>query len=170
MADVSSSRWEAPATSAPVHAEVVVPGSKSLTNRYLVTAAAADAPSIIRNPLVSRDTQLMIDAIRSLGAGATTDDRGDLRVTPIPAPEAATGSPAALTVDCGLAGTVMRFVPPLAAATGRPVHFDGDETAYTRPMSTLLDALVALGVQVESADGRLPFTVSAPGGVRGGHV
>lgn len=170
MADVSSSRWEAPATSAPVHAEVVVPGSKSLTNRYLVTAAAADAPSIIRNPLVSRDTQLMIDAIRSLGAGATTDDRGDLRVTPIPAPEAATGSPAALTVDCGLAGTVMRFVPPLAAATGRPVRFDGDETAYTRPMSTLLDALTALGVQVESADGRLPFTVTAPGGVRGGHV
>lgn len=166
----SPSQWRAPAASAPIRAEVAVPGSKSLTNRYLITAAAADSASIIRNPLVSRDTRLMIEAVRSLGVRVTETDRGDLRVTPLPAPEAAAGSAEPLTVDCGLAGTVMRFVPPLAAATGRTVRFDGDETAYIRPMSTLLDALTALGVEVESADGRLPFSVRAPGGVRGGHV
>src|SRR5699024_6881309 len=181
----SSSRWQAPAAAAPVHSTVIVPGSKSLTNRYLVTAAAADSSSVIRNPLVSRDTTLMIDAIRSLGAVIGTRDNGDLEITPIPLPPA--GAPAAtrtpadddrcadaaragLTVDCGLAGTVMRFVPPLAAATRRPVRFDGDETAYTRPMSTLLDALASLGAHVESADGHLPFRVDAPQGVRGGHV
>lgn len=163
-------RWSAPATTAPVLATVDVPASKSLTNRYLIIAAAADAPSTIRNPLVSRDTDLMVEAIRSLGAGVSEDEQGDLRITPLTPAAAGAGVEAPLTVDCGLAGTVMRFAPPLAAATRRPVRFDGDETAYTRPMSTLLDSLTALGVQVESANGRLPFTVNAPDGVRGGHV
>ncbi len=169
MAGVEASRWTAPAASGPVRATVTVPGSKSLTNRYLVTAAAADSPSVIRNPLVSRDTTLMIEAVRSLGAGVEEDETGDLRISPLPF-GASDGARESLTVDCGLAGTVMRFVPALAAATGRPVHFDGDETAYTRPMSTMLDSLEELGVDVESSDGRLPFSVDAPQGVRGGHV
>lgn len=183
MTELSSGRWEAPAATGPVEATVVVPGSKSLTNRYLITAAAADSGSVIRNPLVSRDATLMINAVRSLGATVDAQDNGDLRISPVPLPAAAAssadeeadgrgeGAPRTpLTVDCGLAGTVMRFVPPLAAATRRPVRFDGDETAYTRPMSTILDALESLGVAVESANGRLPFQVDAPQGVRGGHV
>lgn len=170
MAGVDASRWDAPAATGSVQATVTVPGSKSLTNRYLVTAAAADSPSVIRNPLVSRDSTLMIEAVRSLGAGVEEDGNGDLRISPIRFEAAADGDRTPLAVDCGLAGTVMRFVPALAAATGRPVDFDGDQTAYTRPMSTMLDSLEALGVDVESADGRLPFRVDAPQGVRGGHV
>lgn len=168
MAEVDSARWAAPAAKGPVQATVAVPGSKSLTNRYLLTAAAADSSSVIRHPLVSRDSTLMIDAVRSLGARVEEDARGDLLVSPIPLERDRDAGP--LTVDCGLAGTVMRFVPALAAATGRPVDFDGDETAYTRPMSTMLDSLEALGVDVRSTDGRLPFRVHAPGGVRGGTV
>ena len=170
MAGVEASRWAAPSATRPVRATVTVPGSKSLTNRYLVTAAAADSPSVIRNPLVSRDSTLMIEAMRSLGAVIEEDGSGDLRISPIRLEPAVDGDRTPLAVDCGLAGTVMRFVPALAAATRRAVHFDGDHTAYTRPMSTILDSLEALGVDVESADGRLPFRVAAPQGVRGGHV
>lgn len=173
MAGVAASRWTAPAAAGPVRSTVAVPGSKSLTNRYLVTAAAADSPSVIRNPLVSRDSTLMIEAVRSLGATIEEDRSGDLRISPIAfdtAFDTTDGDRTPLAVDCGLAGTVMRFAPALAAATGRPVHFDGDPTAYTRPMSTMLDSLEVLGVDVESADGRLPFRVDAPHGVRGGHV
>lgn len=170
MAGPEASRWAAPAAHGPVRATVTVPGSKSLTNRYLVTAAAADSPSVIRNPLVSRDSTLMIEAVRSLGAGVEEDEGGALRISPIPFGSPAGGDRSPLAVDCGLAGTVMRFVPALAAATGRPVHFDGDETAYTRPMSTILDSLESLGATIDSSNGRLPFRIDAPRGMRGGHV
>ncbi|WP_029088869.1 3-phosphoshikimate 1-carboxyvinyltransferase [Brevibacterium album] len=166
-------RWQAPAASGPVTAEVRVPGSKSLTNRYLLLAAAADADSVIRNALDSRDTRLMAEALSALGAGVSPEADGTLRITPLPLTRetGADGEPTAeARVDCGLAGTVMRFVPPLAAATGRRVRFDGDEQAYTRPMSTILDALERLGADVSSEHGTLPFTVHAPAGMRGGHI
>ncbi|WP_291794626.1 3-phosphoshikimate 1-carboxyvinyltransferase [Brevibacterium sp.] len=165
----SPEQWAAPAASGPVSATVRVPGSKSLTNRFLVLAAAADAESVVRNALVSRDTQLMVSALRALGADIRTDSEGALRVAPLPLGTDGT-APAEARVDCGLAGTVMRFVPPLAAATGRRVRFDGDEQAYSRPMSTILTALESLGAEVSAENGTLPFTVEAPGGMRGGHI
>ncbi len=105
--------WRAPFAERPVDATVTVPGSKSLTNRYLVLAALADGPSRLRAPLHSRDSALMIEALRQLGA-TITEVPGDgafgpdLEITPI-----SLDAPAADTaIDCGLAGTVMRFVPP----------------------------------------------------------
>lgn len=164
--------WLAPCIDAPVRATVAVPGSKSLTNRFLVLAALATEPSRIANPLISRDTELMITALTALGARISPDADGALLVEPLPA--AGSGAHAAdpVTIDCGLAGTVMRFVPPLAAATGRRVRFDGDPQAYVRPMSTMLAALRRLGAEVTTDSGTdaLPFTVEAPGGVRGGHL
>jgi 3-phosphoshikimate 1-carboxyvinyltransferase len=167
--------WPAPFANHPVNATVTVPGSKSLTNRYLVLAALADGPSRLRAPLHSRDSALMVEALRQLGA-TITEVPGDghygpdLEITPID--PAAAGSEAA--IDCGLAGTVMRFVPPLAALRNGASVFDGDPHARQRPMGTIIEALRALGVDVGTEDGQpttsLPFKVAGAGSVRGGHV
>jgi 3-phosphoshikimate 1-carboxyvinyltransferase len=143
-----------------VHATVTVPGSKSLTNRALVLAALADGPSTIGGALRSRDTDLMIAALQTLGA--TIEGRTDLTVSgPLaPAPNA--------RIDCGLAGTVLRFLPPVAALGTEAVVFDGDEQARARPIAPLLDALRGLGVDIDG-DG-LPFTVRGSGSVAGGTV
>jgi len=155
--------WDAPVASRPVCATVPVPGSKSLTNRALILAAQATGPSVITAPLRSRDSELMAAALRALGTGITDDGVGalDWRVTP-----QALAGPA--TVDCGLAGTVMRFLPPLAATATGVVTFDGDEAARRRPMATVLDALRALGAAIDGDT--LPFTLVGTGALRGGTV
>ena len=159
--------WPAPATSRPVHATVTVPGSKSQTNRALVLAALAAADggvSTISGALRSRDTDLMIGALTALGL--RVDGPADELVvsgTIAPPPDA--------QIDCGLAGTVLRFVPPLAAiglSPGRSVTFDGDEQARARPIAPLLNALRGLGVDIDG-DG-LPFRVRGTGTVAGGAV
>ncbi|BBY04658.1 hypothetical protein MSEO_51570 [Mycobacterium seoulense] len=157
--------WTAPSAPQPVHATVTVPGSKSQTNRALVLAALAAAqgpptggtPSI-SGALRSRDTDLMIGALRALGL--RVDGTGsELTVSGriAPGPDA--------RVDCGLAGTVLRFVPPLAALAEAVVEFDGDEQARVRPIAPLLDALRGLGVPIEGAG--LPFRVHGSGSVAG---
>ncbi|MGF4042763.1 3-phosphoshikimate 1-carboxyvinyltransferase [Paenarthrobacter nitroguajacolicus] len=167
--------WPAPYAKGPVDATVTVPGSKSLTNRFLVLAALADGPSRLRAPLHSRDSALMIQALRQLGASVTevSGDGAfgpDLEITPMD--PAATGAETA--IDCGLAGTVMRFVPPLAALRTGVTVFDGDPHARNRPMGTIIEALIALGVPVAADGGRtpssLPFAVEGTGQVRGGHL
>jgi len=141
---------------------VSVPGSKSATNRALVLAALADAPSHLRKPLLARDTRLMASALRSLGTRideVSSPDGPGWLVTP-----RLLRGPA--SIDCGLAGTVMRFVPVIAALATGPVTFDGDERARVRPMRTIIEALRALGVAVDD-DGRgtMPFTVHGTGAV-----
>ena len=167
--------WIAPFASRPVNATVTVPGSKSLTNRYLVLAALADGPSRLRAPLHSRDSALMIEALRQLGASITEVPGDgafgpDLEVVPLPA----AGEASLTRIDCGLAGTVMRFVPPLAALRNGISVFDGDPHARKRPMGTIIEALKALGVAVAAEDGSapssLPFVVEGKGTVRGGHL
>lgn len=137
-------------------------GSKSETNRALVLAALADAPGTISGGLRSRDSQLMMDALRALGA--EIDDYGDVwRIVPPAEP-----TPAPAGIDCGLAGTVMRFVPPIAALASGPTYFYGDEHASARPMQGLLSALRQLGAEID-AD-RLPFTIDAPDSLGGPEV
>ena len=158
-----SPHWSAPTTTSPVHATVTVPGSKSLTNRALVLAALAtgQGTSTVSGALRSRDTDLMIDAIRALGVTVTGDDT-DLTISGRigPAPDT--------RIDCGLAGTVLRFVPPVAALGTSAVMFDGDEQARARPIAPLLDGMRSLGVDIDG-DG-LPFTVQGRGAVAGGTV
>ncbi|MGZ4579058.1 MAG: 3-phosphoshikimate 1-carboxyvinyltransferase [Nocardioidaceae bacterium] len=163
MTDTSGSPWPAPHAAGPIHATVTLPGSKSLTNRALVLAALADGPSVVRRALRSRDTLLMAEALTALGS--TVDTSGeDWKVTP----GAVRG---AATIDCGLAGTVMRFVPPVAALADGPVVFDGDPHARTRPMQEVLHGLRGLGVEIDDEGrGHLPFTVLGAGRVRGGDV
>ncbi|RMB58865.1 3-phosphoshikimate 1-carboxyvinyltransferase [Tessaracoccus antarcticus] len=142
-----------PSSPGPVTAEVLVPGSKSETNRAFVIAALADGPCTVKGALASRDSDLMIAALRSMGVTVEGDVSDGLRIT---APQRFTT--AASGIDCGLAGTVMRFVPPVALLAGGPTHFYGDPHASNRPMAGLLDALRQLGADVDSD--RLPFTVT----------
>lgn len=152
--------WAAPYASGPVRAVVQVPGSKSQTNRALLLASIADGPSRICAPLTARDTQLMRAALTALGASITDVDEG-LLIQP--------GPLSAASVDTGLAGTVMRFVPPVAALATGVSHFDGDPEARRRPMAPLLDGLRQAGVEIDDGGrGRLPFSVRGgrvPGGV-----
>jgi 3-phosphoshikimate 1-carboxyvinyltransferase len=157
------SNWPAPSTPIPVHATVTLPGSKSQTNRALVLAALAtpQGSSTISGALRSRDTDLMIGALQTLGV-RVDGARSELTISGAIAPH-----PGA-NVDCGLAGTVLRFVPPAAALGTETVTFDGDEQARGRPIAPLLDALRGLGVDIDGD--ALPFTVRGAGKVEGGTV
>jgi 3-phosphoshikimate 1-carboxyvinyltransferase len=155
------SDWPAPRADGPVDATVSLPGSKSLTNRALLLAALADGPSVVRRALRSRDTLLMAAALTGLGSAVDTTAE-DWTVAPGPFDRDA-------RVDCGLAGTVMRFVPPAAGLSSGTVGFDGDPHMRTRPIGEVLAALRTLGVDVSAGDS-LPFEVRGTGAVRGGTV
>ncbi|HMO11158.1 MAG TPA: 3-phosphoshikimate 1-carboxyvinyltransferase [Actinotalea sp.] len=161
--------WSAPQAAGPLDASVDVPGSKSLTNRYLVLAALAATPSVLHGALRSRDTELMAAGLRVLGAEVAAEGS---RVSVVPLSLGSgplTTSAAPLSVSCGLAGTVMRFLPPVAALGTRAVQFDGDDQARVRPMAPVLAALRALDVKVaDEGRGTLPFAVRGP--ARGGAV
>lgn len=158
--------WPAPRRSHPLHARITLPGSKSLMNRALVLAALSDGPSVLEAPLRARDTLLMADALRALGVQVDEDAAtGAWHVSP---PQALRG-PA--RIDCGLAGTVMRFVPPLAALCAGTVDLDGDPRARERPMHTIISALRSLGVRIDDGSrGALPFRISGDGSAAGGVV
>lgn len=169
-ADEPNTLWPAPVATGPVTASVSLPGSKSLTARELVLSALADGPSLLRAPLHSRDSANMVEALRALGV--TIEEQpgsgafgADLLVTPA---EELLGS---TTIECGQAGTVMRFVPPIAGLALGPTMFDADDSARGRPMHAIIAALRALGVDVnDDGRGALPFTVHGTGSVRGGAV
>ena len=156
-----STPWPAPLADHPVRGCVTVPGSKSVTNRALLLAALSGGPATVTGAPPTRDTALMVDALRALGVPVDVDGE-----------HVGVGEHAGLrgggAVDCGLAGTVMRFVPPAAALADGAVRFDGDPRARERPMGTVLDALKALGARIDGD--RLPFTVAATGALPGGEV
>jgi 3-phosphoshikimate 1-carboxyvinyltransferase len=160
---VTAELWPAPRARAPVNAVIDLPGSKSLANRALVLAAISDGPSVVRRALRSRDTLLMASGLTSLGSAVdTTGDHWS--VTP-----GDFGRDA--DIDCGLAGTVMRFVPPVAGLSSGTVSFDGDPHMRQRPVGEVLTALLALGVEVDDGGrGGLPFTIRGTGSVPGGTV
>ena len=157
--------WPAPLARAPLHATVELPGSKSVTNRALVLAALADGTSVVRRPLRSRDTELMVAALRGIGVGVSDTGDGDWVVV---------GSPGAPVVrqrdlDVGNAGTCARFLPPVAALSVGEVRIDGDPRVRERPLGPLLVALRELGADLDSTDA-LPVVIRGTGVVRGGSV
>ena len=162
---MDSGRWRAPAAHGPVRATLRLPGSKSITNRALILAALSDTPSVLRGVLQARDTSLAIGALRALGCTIDSDGT-DVRVTP--------GTPASgatVRVDVGNAGTVMRFLPAVAALTAADAAFDGDPRARERPVGALLTALRTLGVAIDDGGrGALPFVIHGKGEVPGGPV
>lgn len=156
--------WSAPVAAGPVTATVRLPGSKSMTARALVLAALAEGPSTLHAPLRARDTDLMACGLRTMGTYVSTmDDRRWLvRPRPLRGPA---------HVDVGLAGTVMRFLPPIAALADGPVTFDGDPRARHRPLQPLVEALRTAGVRVSASEaGGLPLTTHGTGQVAGGEL
>jgi 3-phosphoshikimate 1-carboxyvinyltransferase len=154
--------WPAPVADGPVHATVRLPGSKSQTNRALVLAALGQGPTTLVRPLRSRDTTLMATGLCAMGADIDATGE-DWRVQP-----GRLAGPA--EVGVGNAGTVMRFLPPVAALAVGDVRFDGDPRSRERPLAPVIRALRALGVEVEADHDRLPLTVHGRGWVLGGQV
>ena len=167
------SNWSAPfrsgltAASKPISATVNIPGSKSATNRALILAALSTTPSRIRKPLSSRDTDLMVKGLQSLGCKIEqikTDQGFDYQVIP-----GKLMGPA--QIDVGNAGTVMRFLPPIAALATGLIYFDGDERSHQRPIAPVLTALEQIGVSVEHNNKyKLPITINGDGKIKGGTV
>ncbi|MBK9738541.1 MAG: 3-phosphoshikimate 1-carboxyvinyltransferase [Actinobacteria bacterium] len=167
--ETSRDLWPAPTASAPVSAIVRVPGSKSESNRALVLAALADGPSTIKGLLDARDTRLMMDALRALGIEIKVLKRHDVGNVDVRVTPHFMRGPA--SIDVGLAGTVMRFLPPLSTLAHGDISFDGDAQARKRPMGTIIESLKELGATVhDRGTGRLPFMVSATGELLGGEV
>uniref|UniRef100_UPI00404A5F85 3-phosphoshikimate 1-carboxyvinyltransferase n=1 Tax=Candidatus Planktophila sp. TaxID=2175601 RepID=UPI00404A5F85 len=166
--------WPAPFRgSKPVNARVVIPGSKSVTNRALILAAQATSPSILRRPLVSRDSELMVAGLRQLGidvqeieveSAAHSTKELAWKITPAPLKGPA-------TIDVGNAGTVMRFLPPLAALAQGTISFDGDSRSHERPLGPVIKALEELGISIDHSNRySLPLALVGTGKILGGEI
>ena len=155
----------------PVDISVVIPGSKSVTNRALILAAQAKSPSTLRRPLVSRDSELMVAGLKALGIGIeeatiVVDGNEELQWIVTPAP-----MHGGVRVDVGNAGTVMRFLPPLAGLATGEVNFDGDPRSYERPLGPVIKALEELGVSIDHEDRySLPLKLHGTGKISGGEI
>lgn len=156
------SNWPAPLAAGPVTGRVVIPGSKSASARSLLLAALAERPATLTGVLDSRDTRLMRDGLHALGARFTDVADGGLRVDPIDA------VPGGTAIDVGLSGTVLRFLPPIAALSETATTFYGDPGVSARPIAPLLDALVGMGAQVDQTV--TPFRIHGGASFRGGAV
>ncbi len=156
--------WKAPFRGAePISAHVKIPGSKSVTNRALILATLAKTPSKLRHPLLSRDTELMATGLKKMGIGIISDANG-LTITP-----AKLNGPA--SIDVGNAGTVMRFLLPLAGLATGLISFDGDPRSHERPLGPLILALEKLGTLVEhNASYCLPLAINGRGFINGGVI
>ena len=155
--------WRAPFRgNNPISAAITIPGSKSATNRALILAALAKTPSTLRKPLHSRDSALMIAGLKAIGCAITQESNGDLQITP-----GKFFGPA--SVDVGNAGTVMRFLPPVAALANGLIYFDGDARSHERPVGPVISALEELGVTIEHGNRySLPLTINGSGVIKGG--
>ncbi len=156
--------WAAPFAQTPIAGRVAMPGSKSATNRALLLAALSAGESTLTAPLQARDTRLMAQALRTLGA-VIDEQPGQWKVSGRSDPFPVSG----VTVDCGNAGTVARFLPAAAAVLARgTVTIDGDARMRERPLGPLLDALRRLGAGLDPEASHVPFTLAAGGSLLGG--
>lgn len=143
----------------PVRGSVTLPGSKSITNRALILAALGTKTVILRGALFSRDTRIMVAALKQLGFAVETDEKA-LTITitghggQIPVREA--------KLDVGNAGTAARFLTAFVCLRPDGIyHFDGDEAMRRRPIGALLEALEAQGAKADSRS--FPFTLRTAG-------
>jgi len=156
--------WHAPTINFAINSTLEIPGSKSATNRAFVLAALGNKISTISNPLFARDTNLMLEALEKLGCNVLRQSNS-VQISPMGKAHED------ISIDVGLAGTVMRFVPPLAALSTGTTNFDGDERARNRPMKTLIESLKKLNVNViDKNDGKLPFSINSDGQIIGGEL
>ena len=167
----TTANWPAPFRGLkPVDVKVVIPGSKSVTNRALILAAQAIGTSKLRRPLVSRDSELMVAGLKALGLtiSESTENSNGVEELIYSVTGGALKGPA--KIDVGNAGTVMRFLPPLAALADGEISFDGDPRSYERPLGPVIKALEELGISINH-DGRYSLPLTLQGGkIRGGVI
>ncbi|GAB3282051.1 3-phosphoshikimate 1-carboxyvinyltransferase [Microbacterium lacusdiani] len=168
--DAPQGEYAAPTAAGPLEAVLTIPGSKSLTNRELILAALAEGPSRLLSPLQSDDSRRMLEGLRALGV-EVEEVPGDGPFGPDLLVHPAAPFTAPATVDCGQAGTVMRFLAPLAGFASGEVTVTAHESALHRPMAEMIRALRDLGVDIDDGGHwALPFTVRGHGHIRGGEI
>jgi len=152
---------------AQLDATLDLPTSKSMMARALILASISKRPSLIKRPLRSRDSLLMRDGLRALGVEIDeieVEGESAWRIRPQPLKGPA-------KIDVGNAGTVMRFLPPIAALAEGEIRFDGDERSHERPLRPVIEALQSLGVAIAHDDRfALPLTIKGAGQLSGGEV
>ncbi len=152
------------ALSRPFDVSIVPPGSKSLTNRAYVVAALAGGESFIRRPLRADDTDRLLAALCTLGAGAAWDG-DDVRIRGVGG-----RFPRGGDVNLGDGGTPSRFMIAAACLAREPVVVDGSPRMRERPVAEGIDMLRALGARIEylETEGRLPVRTLPSQTLRGG--
>ena len=163
MPNTSNELWLAPQAREMLAASVAIPSSKSVMNRALVLGALASTPSTLYRPLYSRDSSLMVAGLRAMG---TWIDEQPKSISISPRPLVAVNK-----IDVGNAGTVMRFLPPLAALALGDIAFDGDARSHERPLAPVIKALIELGADIDHG-GRfgLPLIIHGSGSLKGGEI
>ncbi len=151
----------------PPDVDLVLPGSKSITNRALVIAALADGTSRLEGTLFADDTLAMVGCLEALGVRIDVDPTERVMVVHGTSGELQGGG----TLWVGQSGTTARFLLPLAAMASGGAVVDGADQIRVRPQRDLLVALRALGAQSEhlGGDGQLPVRL-AESGLAGGAV
>jgi 3-phosphoshikimate 1-carboxyvinyltransferase len=150
--------------------KVVLPGSKSLTNRALILAALASAPVVLRGALWSEDTQAMVECLERLGFGVVVaDDPAEPANRTLTVQGAGGRIPNAGTPDKPLelfvenAGTAARFLPPMLCLGHGSYRVSGIERMHQRPQAALVAALRQLGYRIDTPNERLPAVIHGTG-------
>ena len=150
--------------------KVVLPGSKSLTNRALILAALARAPVVLRGALWSEDTQAMVECLERLGFGVVVaDDPAEPANRTLTVQGAGGRIPNAGTPDKPLelfvenAGTAARFLPPMLCLGHGSYRVSGIERMHQRPQAALVTALRQLGYRIDTPNNRLPAVIHGSG-------
>jgi len=147
----------------PIAACVQVPGSKSLSHRFLVAAALADGESVVDNCLISEDTLLTMDALQQLGVGLERT-KDHVRVTGKNGHLAASTKP----IFLGNSGTSLRLVCALAALGKGTYTITGTKRMQQRPIQDLLDGLQMINIPAISMNGDGCPPVQVQGGKTSG--
>lgn len=150
--------YEVKRASKPIVGRVVVPGSKSVTNRALFMAAMSRGHSVLEGALFSDDSRHFIGSLESLGYNVRVDEEKkcvELDGTSGDIPNK-TGA-----IDVGSAGTAARFLTAMLALSDGEYTINATPQMQARPMDALFDALTELGARFEyiGESGHLPVKV-----------
>ena len=154
----------------PVTGTVRPPGSKSLTNRALICAAFAQGQSVLRGALQSEDTEVMIDALSSIGVGVEVSDGGrTLIVDGLPAGSAVqdlVAAPKLKELYIANSGTTVRFLAAALSALGGQFRLHGVDRMHQRPIGDLIAAISPVihgSIEAVSPSGCPPVDIRSRG-------